>query len=389
MAQETRTRLKSVALKQEVTPGVDVIAGSPVQGDFVTCQSSMRLLQDQQPNPVENGGYDDAAPIPGGLRAELTLTIPMAGSGDAATAPEWGKLLKACRMGELATGAAVGAPTAATAASASTATAAAPFGTTAGAYVGMPILITGNPAAGAQDVVMAYNASRVITLGNTYSPVLSTGSLLQIPPNVLYKPISDEASEVGFTAYCYEDKLLSIFLGLRGSWAVGLRAGASASIVLRMMGIVAQYRQPGTDPGLFKPVTRQAPRWAGGISRLNRKLAAAESASWDMGVRTYFPENPEAAEGYNVPRITGAAPRITMNPFSHGTDTGTRASAYRAGTPIPVAAMWGGVAGNRFALSCPSGQVVDLQPAERAELGVDALVIAPDTVNNTMYLACF
>lgn len=389
MTATVRTRLKRVAFKVESTPGVDSIGGTPAAADYVTCQASFRIIQDSTPNPVETGSYDDAAPIPGGMRAEIMLTIPMAGSGAAGTAPEWGKLLRACRMEEVVTAAAIGAPTAATAGTANTVTAAAPFAATAQLYRFMPLLITGNPAAGAQDIVLDYTVGRVITLARTYSPVLSTSSLLQIPVNVLYRPVSDESLEVGFTCYAYADGLRHKILGCKGSWAVGLVAGRPASIVMRLTGIVSAYNEAAATPAGFVPVTRQAPRWAGGVSQLNRAALQCESLNFDMGVRTYYPENPEAAEGFDVPIITGAGGRITANPFSHTTNTPTRTSAFRAGTPMPVAAIWGSVAGNRFAICSPSAQVVDLQPAERAELGVDAIVLQPDTADASIGLACF
>jgi hypothetical protein len=388
-------RLKRVALKAESTPGVDSIAGSPVAADYVTSMATFRMIQDSTPNPVENGGLDDAAPIPGGMRAEIVLTIPLAGSGAPGTAPEWGKLLKACRMEEVITAAAVGLPTAATAGTANTVTGTAAFNTTAQLYRGMPLLLTGNPAAGAQDVVLDYTSGRVMTLARTYSPVLSTSTLIQVPINVLYRPTSDDTVGNAFT--CYADLPTAIgatglrhrILGCRGSWSIGLVASRPASIVIRLTGIVDGYNEAATIPAGYVPTKRQAPRWESGLSQVNRALMQCESMSWDMGVRTFYPENPEAPEGFNPPIITGAAPRITANPFSNTTNTPTRTGAFRAGTPVPVAAMWGSVAGNRFALSCPSAQIVDLQSAERGELGVDALLMQPDTVDATMFLACW
>ncbi len=389
MAVSVRTRLKRIALKVESVPGVDSIAGTPASGDYVTCSASFRMMQDSTPNPVENGGFDDAAPIPGGMRAEIVLTIPLAGSGAAATPPEWGKLLGACRMEQVITAAAIGAPTAATAGTANTVTGGVPFAATAQLYRGMPLLITGNPAAGAQDVILDYTVGRVMTLARTYAPVLSVGSLLQVPANVLYRPTSDDTIGGGLTAYCFMDGLRHRVLGCRGSWAIGLMAGKPASIVIRLTGIVAAYKEAAATPAGFVPVTRQAPRWAGGVAQMNRTQIACESLGWDMGVRTYFPENPEAAEGFDVPIITGAGPRISANPFSHTTNTPTRAGAFRAGTPVPVAAILGTVAGNRFAISSPSAQILDLQDAERAELGVDAIAMQPDLVDASMFLACF
>jgi hypothetical protein len=151
------------------------------------------------------------------------------------------------------------------------------------------------------------------------------------------------------------------------------------------------YRVHRYDP-LPDPATgttRQPPRWAGGVAQLNRSVMKAAAAGFEMNARSAYPENPEGPEGYDPPIITGAGPRITVDPFSSTTSTPTRTTAYRAGTPVPVAAIWGSTAGNRFALSCPNAQIVDLQPSERAELGVDAIALQPDQNNASLFLACF
>lgn len=387
MTVTVRTRLSRVAFRVESTPGTDAIAGTPSAGDYVTCNASFRFVQDTSANPAENGSYDDLPPIPGGLRAEVTLVMPIIGSGAAGTAPEWGRLMRACRMEEVVTAAAVGAPTAATAGTTTTVTAAAPFAATAQLYRGMPLLITGTPVS--TDVVMDYTAGRIITLSKTYSPALNTSALLQVPVNVLYRPISDESLEVALTCYAFADGLRHRVLGMRGTWGVGLTAGRPAAITFTLTGIVAAYNEAVATPAGYVPLTRQAPRWVNGLAQLNRVPMACESLSADMNVRTYYPENPEALEGYDAPIITGAGARIAVNPFSHTTHTPTRTGAYRAGTPVPVAAVWGSTAGNRFALSSPSAQIVDLQPAERAELGVDAIAMVPDLADATMFLAQF
>lgn len=385
----TRQRLARVAFREETTSGTDVIAGTPIASDYVTCQANFRFQQDTSNNPAENGAYDDLPPIPGGLRGQITVTLPIAGSGAPGTAPEWGKLLKACRMQEVITAAAIGVPTAATAGTATTATAAAPFVATAQAYRGMPVLLTGNPAAGAQDVVLDYTSGRVMTLGRTYSPVLSTATLLQVPIHVLYQPVSDRTIEKSFTCYAYVDGLRHRILGMKGSWSIGMRSGAPATITITLTGIVAAYNEAVATPTGFVPVTRQGPRWAAGIAQLNRANMACATLNADMAVRTYYPENPEGTEGYDPPIITGAGPRVTIDPYSHTTNTPTRTGAFRAGTPLPFAAMWGSVAGNRFSLCGPSNQIIDLQPAERAELGVDAIAMQPDTGDASLFLACF
>lgn len=385
-----RNRLSQIALKIESTIGTDSISGTPVAADYVTGSFSCRFIQDQTPNPVANGSYDDAVPIPGGLFAEVTMEIPMIGSGAAGTAPEWGRLLQTAGMIETVTAAAVGAPTAATAGTAFTATAQTPFGTTAQQYRGMPILLAGNPATGAQDVITDYTVGRVVTLANSYSPVLSASTTLQIPSNVLYSPTSDETLERTVTIYAWQDDLRHIITGARASrLAIALTDARPAMLMLTFVGQVVSRMQAVARPAGYVPITRTAPLWRAGMSRLNRVQAAVATANFDAGLRTARLENPEAAQGYDPAILTGRSGRVTLDPFSHSTHSPTRAGAMDANTPIPYAAIWGNTAGNRFALSTPSAIVLDLNPSERNEMGVDSIVLAPDLPNAAMFLACF
>jgi hypothetical protein len=387
---DVRTRLSQIAFKVESTPGTDSIAGTPAAGDYVTCDATIRFAQDSTPNPVETGAYDDLPPIPGALRGEITVNMLMAGSGAAGTAPEWGRLLRAARMIETVTGAAVGAPTAATAGSATTATAATPFSTTAQQYRGMPVLLAGNPAAGATDVIIDYTAGRVVTLANSYSPILSTSTTLQVPVNVLYSPTSDDSAESWLTVYAWTDEIRHRLVGVKATrLAIGLTNGRPASLSMTFAGSVVDRMQNVARPAGYVPVTRQPPIWRAGLSRLNRVPARVNSASFDGGLRTAWPENPEAIQAYDPPIITGASPRWSLDPFSDSTNTPLRAGAMDAQTSIPFAAVWGTTAGNRFAISCPSAIVQDVNMSDRNSLGVDQIVLVPDLPNLGMFLACF
>jgi hypothetical protein len=87
------------------------------------------------------------------------------------------------------TAAAIGAPTAATAGTATTATLQAPFAATGDLYRGMPIVLSGNPATARTTLITDYTVGRVATFARTFSPVLSTSTLAQIPINNLPKPV--------------------------------------------------------------------------------------------------------------------------------------------------------------------------------------------------------
>jgi hypothetical protein len=220
--------------------------------------------------------------------------------------------------------------------------------------------------------------------------VLSASTTLQIPVNVLYGPTSDEASESWLTAYAWEDEFQTIITGCKASrLAIGLRNGAPAMLEMTLTGQVVSRLQNVARPAGYVAVTRSPPLWRAGASRLNRALANIGTANFDAGLRTAYPDNPEATQGYDPPLILGASPRFTIDPLSNSTNTPLRAGAMDANTPVPFVARWGSVAGNRFALSCPSAVIVDLQPQERNGLGVDAIALAPDLPNAGMFLACF
>jgi hypothetical protein len=391
-----RQRIAQIAFRQETTPGTDIIAGTPVAADYVTCDASIRFSQDATPNPVETGSYDDQVPIPGALRAEISVQVPLVGSGAAGTAPEWGKLLAAAAMVETITAAAIGAPTAATAGTATTATAQTPFAATAQLYRGMPILLAGNPAAGAVDVVTDYTVGRVVTLAGGspttvgYSPVLSAVTTLQIPVNVMYRPTSDETLERALTIYAWTDDLRHVITGARAtSMSIMLRDGGIAMLNMTFTGQVVSRNQAVARPAGYTPVTRQPPLWRAGLSRLNNTLAACATAGFDMGLRGAYLENPEAAQGYDPAVIIGRAPSITIDPFSHSTNSPLRSGAMDAQTSWSFAAIWGNTAGNRFALMTPSAIILDMNAGGRNGMQADQILLRPNLIDAGWFLACF
>ncbi|NKC33497.1 hypothetical protein [Falsiroseomonas selenitidurans] len=378
-----------VAVKIETTRGTDAIAGTPVAGDYITATFTERQSREDSPRNVYTASYDDPPPIPGGLRGSVEIRVPIVGSGAAGTAPEWGRLLQLCRWEEAVTASAVGAPTAAASGTATTATAASPFGTTAQAYRGMPILLAGNPSTAVADAVLDYTAGRVVTLGRTYSPVLDSNTTLQIPVNVLYRPTSDETVEKTATVYLFRDGLRHKMVGCVGTFRLGLRSGQPADLVFTLVGQVTGWNEAVALPTAYVPVTRNPPRWAEGVSRFNRALARMATLSFDGGVRAVEPSDPESINGRGLPLITGAGGRWTLDPHGNTTDSPLRQGLFSAGTYTPLVAAWGSTAGNRFMISCPEMMLAELGNAERDGLGVDAMAGVPSLGDAPMFLACY
>ncbi len=135
-----RMRFAAVAVKIETTPGQDAIGGTPANSDFIAADCEIEYDPVVVDNPELTGTLDKSPGIVGGLRPRIRIKVPLRGSGTAATAPEWGRLLRCCTMAETTTASSVGAPTAATAGTTTSLTLATPFGTTAQQYRGMPLL---------------------------------------------------------------------------------------------------------------------------------------------------------------------------------------------------------------------------------------------------------
>ena len=89
-----RMRFAAVAAKIETTAGVDSIGSTPAAADWLAADCEI----DFDPITVENseltGSLDRSPAIVGGLRPRIRLRVLLRGSGTAAIAPEWGRLLR-------------------------------------------------------------------------------------------------------------------------------------------------------------------------------------------------------------------------------------------------------------------------------------------------------
>ena len=392
MAEQTvRLALSAAAVKVETIAGVDAFGGSvPALADYVLANATIELPMQTIDDDSRSGSFDDNAPIPTGFKPTINLVFRLRGSGTPGVAPEWGRLLTATRFEEVLQAAAVGAPTAVTAGGTRTATLAAPFQDVAQAYRGMPIILSGNPATPRVSLVQDYKTGRLATFPEVFAQQLTTATLAQIPPNAMYRLTDDPALIRPVTIYAYRGGLLYKLLGCIGSVSWELTAGQPATMTFALRG------QLGADPIAALPanewssITRpQAPIWAKGLSRLGGELARCARYTWNANTRMYEGENPEAPEGFDAPEITGAAPRIDIDPFSTTTATPIRFAALRTGASISYAAVMGTVPGNRIGFLHPSNRMSSVGLGERGEKGVDQLQLTPDQPGQGTFITNF
>lgn len=356
------TKNAALLAKVEATEGVDA---SPVAGTDAVLVENPQISFN--PNTVQTnevtGSLDSRGPITGGMTVQLTFDVLLKGSGVAGTAPEWGKLLKACGWAEVITAAAV--PVAAEAAASGTTTSltlAAGASGTAQTYRGMPLLLTGNPAAGATAFVADYSAGKVATLTDLFGTALSAATNYQVPVNVLYKPASTGIPSLTF--HLFQDGLKYIVAGCRGNATLRLTSGNVGRISFTFTGMFVSKTDAAVPPGLVYDTTRP-PVWKGGKALVNRVASAMASLSIEFGNQMTNPDNPNAAEGFDPSIVTARNMTGSCDPLETLIATRDSMVALRAGTQQIIHASYGQVAGNRVGLTIPAAFYTNLQPGDR------------------------
>jgi hypothetical protein len=386
-----RTKFSALAAKIEVTGGVDSIAGSPAAGDWIGSDCEVQFNPDVIELSEYTGTLDRAASITGGLKPRLRLRMPVRGSGAAATAPDFGKLLQACTFNVTATGAAIGAPTAATAGTTTTVTAAAPFAATAQLYRGMPLLATGDQTF--TSAIVDYTVGRVITIGETRGANMTTSTLLQIPINNLYSPTSDESVYKTITLYFYRDGVLWTFVGCTGTASLEL---TTAGLVFINFDLTAVFGAKSTTALPAAAATAAAaralivpPRLVGTKIQLNKANAQVRTLTINAGVNVTLPEDPEGLDGYGpavpIERDVGGS----MDPFINTSNTAALFTAFRNGTSMNLMALLGSTAGNRFAFTCPAVKAVAMDPGDRGGLTTHGITFQAEGADSAFYAAAF
>ncbi|WP_424138664.1 hypothetical protein [Roseomonas chloroacetimidivorans] len=383
-----RDRFSAVAVKIETTPGTDAIGSTPAAGDWFGGTCEVQWDQSVTPNNEFTGSLDSAPGIVGGLRARVTLTTPLRGSGAPGTAPDFGRLLRCGTMQETITPTAIGAPTAATDGTEIGATLATPFAATAQLYRGMPMLLSG--AHTSVDGVVDYTAERVASFGRTFDPALGVSDSFQIPVNVLYGPTSDEAVYKTATIYLYKDGLRWRLTGFVGTPTITLTTGGTGVVSVQGMAQLAAdpdvVALPAAALGIVRPTP---PRFVNGLCQLNRMTAQVRTLTFNLGVGTVLPDNPEALEGYDPAVPISRDTTVTLDPYTNVTSYVPLFNAFRQGTSMPLQAIIGTVPGNRFVLTVPAARATQNNPGNRDGLATNQITADADGADSGLFIAAF
>ncbi|MBK3734950.1 hypothetical protein GAY29_17945 [Azospirillum brasilense] len=369
-----RTRNQALLAKIETTEGVDA---APVPGtDAVLIEN---LQHSYNPNIIQTnehtGSLDSRGPIAGGMTVQVTFDVFLKGSGAPGTAPEWGKLLRACGWAETITSTAIPAAPESCAAGGTTTTAVlgTSAGTTAQMYRGMPIVFT-NTVTGTS-FITDYTAGKTATLADTMSGAIVATTSYQIPVNVRYSPASINIPSV--TLYAYRDGKLLKVTGARGTATLEFTSGGVGRMRCTFTGMFgSQTDAPVPAPSTMPTDSTRPPIWKGGRALVNRSKAAMASLSIDFGNQMTNPDNPNAAEAFDPAVITARNMTGSSDPLEELVATRDAIADFRAGAAQPIGLSYGAVAGNRVGLTIPAATYTNVQPGDRGGLATQGLQFA-------------
>lgn len=332
------------------------------------------------------GSLDGSGPIVGGMRLNLAFDMYLKGSGAAASAPEFGKLLKICGLGETITSTAV--PSSAEACGAGGSTTIAQLGSsassTAGAYAGMPLTLSSEISA--NTFIAAYDASKNATLVETMTGAVDADSNYQVPVNVRYAPAS--ASIPSATGYLYMDGIVYKIVGLRGTVSIDVQTGGVGKMSFNLTGLFSEKADASvpaspTYDGTRPPVFRNA------VMKLNRGVAAIRSFRLDFGNRLTNPDNPNTSEGFDVGIITERAITGSIDPAATLVATRDIMTDLRAGTERIAHLRYGSVAGNRVAITVPKLMATSATPGDREGIVTEEVSFAANGQDSGFYLTFY
>ncbi|MDO9142100.1 MAG: hypothetical protein Q7U38_17405, partial [Methylobacter sp.] len=232
-------RKRVILVKPEGTYGTDSV---PTAAEAVLCSNLDITPLDG--SSVERNNIQPYFGQSGSIRVEnfvsMTFDTEIAGSGTAATAPEWGPLLKASNFSETVTASPItGTGTAGTT---SSITLAAGASAVNDFYTGMSISITDGTGVGQTREIIGYvGSTKVATVANLFTVAPDATSAYSIGANVMYVPNSDFGTATANTSvsiYFNVDGVRHVLLGARGTPSFDLSAKVIPKIKWKFIGLL-------------------------------------------------------------------------------------------------------------------------------------------------------
>lgn len=279
-------RKRVILVKLEPTYGTD---STPVAADAVLCSNLDITPLDG--SSVERDFIRPYFGSSGSIRVEnfaaLSFETEIAGSGTAATPPEWGALLKASNFSETITAAPI-TGTGQVGGSTTTIKLAAGASAVDDFYTGMTVSITGGTGNGQSGEIIGYvGSTKMATIAKAWAVVPDATSLYSIGANVMYLPNSNfgVVANTSSSIYFNVDGVRHVLLGARGSVSFDLSVKQIPKMKWKftgLLGTISDQTLPAADfAGWQTPVTVSSANTTD-INLLGYNLAVVQTLNFDM-----------------------------------------------------------------------------------------------------------
>ena len=329
-----------------------------------------------------NGTFAAGAPLVMGQAATITFRSRLKGAGagvvyTSTVKPPLHAPLSGCGWLGLFTAAV--AASALAAGTTSSGTGGTGFSSTAQAYRGQPLLLTGTPAAGRLSQITDYTAAKVATLADLFGSALSSTNTGAIPANWTYAPTSplDAASRLTMhpcvTIYLYEDGVLHAWTDCRGTVDYDGDAAKPGFASFSFTGIYAgpaDVAVPANPvyPGQSAPLLVQGVGGLGPVFQINRKGLPIEKWSLKANSSIETPADPNSNYGFAPGQISDRGYVLQCDPKQTFVATRNVLADIAAFSQYTGALQFGSVLGNRVSLTLPLIQPTEAQPATAGKL---------------------
>lgn len=266
---------------------------------------------------------------------------------------------------------------------------------TAGAVVGMPLVLSSGANSGRTPMVLGYTSGRVATLSETFDTPLTTESA-GIPANWTYAGTSpaDAAAKatdqpMAVIAF-YRDGVLFKYTHCRGVVNLDGRAARPGFGAFNFTGIFAG-KVDAAMPSLAALKQHAPPNLAKGsdassVAIMNRKPLSLSTWSLNDGATVTSSEDPNTTIGFGAGEIGLRTPVLTVDPLATLVANRDVLAQISTGAVVPASFRYGSQAGNRWALTIPAAQVTGESDTQRDNLVGEQITAQATSPGKDAYL---
>ncbi len=398
-----RTRNAGLLVKIEGAPGTPETPSASTDGVKIEVTGNPFTFNPEIEQPDEvTSSLDQQPSIVGGLKPTLTFGVYLTGGGAASvpaagTAPEYNDLLKIAGLTETVVATQIPADGSAAAASGTATTATfdrtsgdnSELSGTSGTYDGMMVELSGNPATPVRVQVVSYVVSgnnATFTFARSFSPNLSSSTVLKVLPQVRYKPNSAPPTA---TVEFYLDGLKYVFAGQRASASLAIPTARAGKFTFSLGGQYVSKSDVSlpsiTYQNIPKPIFKAGECW------MDRKVAAVSQFALALNNTLVYPPNPAAAQGFDPCEVVRRKITGSVDPSLTLVATRNLMTAFEAGTPqiVQASVVGANVAGNRVAVIVPNAKYVSNDPTDREGLAMETVNFDAEGNDNGAYLTYY